>query len=133
MDTTFRTILLADDDSDDLEMLDEALLKLDSTLNVLKATSGKQAIMLLQDLRKEMKPDLIVLDYNMPDLTGAEVLALISTDGRYSLIPKIIWSTSDSNLYQQICKDKGATHYFKKPHNISGIDLLAKNILAITL
>ncbi len=129
MTKTTRTILLADDDMDDLELLEECFLQIDPSLKIFKILSGKKAVEALVKADEESFPDLIVLDYNMPDLTGAEVLDAIYNDERYRNIPRLIWSTSDSSMYEQICRDKGATHYFKKPHSVDEVQSLAKKIL----
>ncbi len=46
-------------------------------------------------------PCLIVLDYNMPGLNGADILKEIGANERYSTIPKIVWSTSDSDKFKK--------------------------------
>jgi CheY-like chemotaxis protein len=103
-------------------------LQIDSSLKIHKILSGKKAVKVLLNANDNL-PDLIILDYNMPDLSGAEVLDAISKDERYQNIPKLIWSTSDSSLYERICKDKGATHYFIKPHSMYEVQLLAREML----
>lgn len=126
-----QAILLADDDPDDRELLQEAFLQSDDSLKMLVASSGKETVELLQACEEGDLPCLIILDYNMPDLNAAEVLDKICGKGRYDAIPKIVWSTSDAALYQQVCKEKGATHYFQKPHSFLEIVELAKTMLQL--
>jgi len=125
------TILIADDDQDDVEMLHDAFLTIEPLLHITIAKSGKDALRFLQNDNRADPLHLIVLDYNMPDLTGAEVLDMISNNMRYKDTPKVIWSTSNSEYYQKRCKDKGATVFFQKPMSVSGLNEMAKEMIAL--
>ena len=75
-------------------------------------------------------PQLIILDYNIPEINGAEILEQLKNDSRFSTVPKIVWSTSDSHLYRQNCILFGAKEYMVKPSSIEGIRELAKKMLS---
>ena len=66
-------------------------------------------------------PCLILLDYNMPELNGEEILKKINMNDRFINIPKIVWSTSNSNDYRERCIDAGAVEYFVKPSTIQSL------------
>lgn len=74
-------------------------------------------------------PCLIVLDYNIPEINGAEILEKLQQYHRYATIPKVVWSTSDSHLYRQNSLACGARAYLVKPSSISGIAEIAKEML----
>jgi CheY-like chemotaxis protein len=74
-------------------------------------------------------PRLIVLDYNMPELNGAEILKELKRNPRYNGIPKIIWSTSGSELYKKQCLDSGAQEYFIKPSSMKELEVIARHLL----
>jgi hypothetical protein len=71
MDDTF--IFLAEDDIDDQELLVEAFAQLDKTISVKALNNGKKALSFLENLLPEQNPCLIVLDYNLSELSGAEI------------------------------------------------------------
>lgn len=128
---TPKKILLADDDMDDLELLEEAFLLLNPSLLLCKVSSGREGLDYLNNCEDNMLPCLIVLDYNMPDFTGAEILETILKEDRYKKIPSVIWSTSNTNLYKEISIQRGAKQYYQKPQNFKGIITLAQEMLRI--
>lgn len=123
------TILLADDDFEDLELIENAITNLDPRADLHKFTNGKALIEYLFSQQDDELPCLIILDYNMPQLTGSEVLSLICKDKRYESIPKVILSTSNTPFHITQCKRNGATEYFVKPANMNDLDKLAKTML----
>lgn len=126
-----RLILLVDDDPDDIELLDEAFASCAPAPEIHTAHSGKQALDILMNWPGARLPDLIILDYNMPDMTGAEVLGVLKHNRRFSDTVKVVWSTSDATHYEQNCKENGATHFFKKPDRIEAIQSLAATLLTL--
>lgn len=126
-----RLILLVDDDPDDIDLLDEAFSSLNPSPDLITALSGRQALDLLLNRPDDQLPDLIILDYNMPDMTGAEVLGRIRNVDRLNHTLKVVWSTSNASLYENICRENGATHFFRKPDNLEEINSLAMKLLAL--
>jgi CheY-like chemotaxis protein len=122
---------LADDDPDDRELMAGAFQEVDSNIELLMASSGKEALELLLRPENRLRISLIMLDFNMPDLSGAEVFEKIRDIPEYARIPKVIWSTSDSPLYQKISRESSATHYFEKPLVYQEILPFAKKIFAL--
>lgn len=131
MDTNRRHILLADDDGDDLSLFSEVFLELDATADILAVNTGHKALRALLDQDTDRAFDLIILDYNMPDMTGAAVLKAISPDQRFAQVPKIVWSTSNASLYEALCLHNGANYFFQKPDNIDSVIDLCRRMLAL--
>ena len=124
------SILLADDDAEDLELMEAALCSVEPEIKVHKVSNGKEVVDYLSSLQNKNLPSLIILDYNMHELTGSEVLSIINKDNRYISIPKIILSTSNNPVYKQYSLIDGATEYFVKPDNIDDLNKLAKKMLS---
>jgi CheY-like chemotaxis protein len=122
-------IFLAEDDIDDQELLIEALTRIDETVEVYVVNNGKKAISYLEDLPESKHPCLIVLDYNLPELNGADILTRINAIERLNPVTKVIWSTSNSPVYEKICTDLGAKAYFVKPTDFYGIEKIARKML----
>jgi two-component system, chemotaxis family, chemotaxis protein CheY len=126
-----KNIFLAEDDIDDQEFLTEALQSLDDTINVHVENSGEKAISYLEGLPDGEAPCLIILDYNLPLVSGHQILENISASERYKDVTKVVWSTSNSSHYEQICLRSGASAYFVKPSDVAGIKQLAKKMLEL--
>jgi CheY-like chemotaxis protein len=124
-----KLILLADDDQEDLELLEEAIQSCEPLTRMHSVLNGRLAIDYLENSGDGDLPCLIVLDYNMPEMNGANVLERISNIPRYKNIPKLVWSTSNNSAYIKECMEKGATAYFVKPANHKQLQQLAKDML----
>lgn len=90
MNKARKIILYADDDVDDQELFKEAFHRIDAAIDIRIASGGEECLTLLSSLTDQELPSLIVLDYNMPDLTGLEVVERLCSDKRYQYIPKVI-------------------------------------------
>jgi CheY-like chemotaxis protein len=122
-------IFLAEDDIDDQELLAEAFSQLDKSIAVRAVNNGKKALSFLEQLPPDESPCLIILDYNLPELSGAEILQRLNQTDQFKDVTKIVWSTSNSPVYEKICLDLGAKAYLVKPNDISGITRLAQLML----
>lgn len=127
--TTAPFIFLADDDIDDQELFAEAVFIHDPSIQIQSVSNGKKAIDFLESLQDPFLPCLIVLDYNLPEADGAQILQFLSQQERYTAIPKVVWSTANSHIYREACIEFGAKAYFTKPTDILGITKLAKEML----
>jgi CheY-like chemotaxis protein len=129
MPNSLIDILLADDDEEDLELIESAITDIEPAADLHKVTNGKAVLDYLDNQPDNKLPCLIVLDYNMPELNGSEVLALIYKEERYENIPRVVLSTSGAPMHIQDCISKGASEYFIKPNNMSDFGKLAKKLL----
>jgi CheY-like chemotaxis protein len=123
------TILIADDDTEDLELIEDAIMRHDPSSKLHKLNNGKSVIDYLAKQPDNDLPCLIMLDYNMPELTGLQVLSILKTQSRYQHIPKIILSTSSTPIHIHECINNGASEYFVKPNNLKDLDALMLKIL----
>ena len=124
------TILLAEDDLDDQELFADALTEIDPSIHLLTFSSGKKILKHLQNLENDQIPEMIVLDYNIPEINGAEILKKLEEDHRYDPMVKVVWSTSNSPTYQNSCLQLGAKAYFVKPSNIVALNEMVKQIIS---
>lgn len=124
------TILIADDDLEDLDLIETAIAKIRPAADLQKVTSGKAVIDFLGSRSDFQLPCLMVLDYNMPDLTGPELLAVLAGHKRYDNIPKVVFSTSGAAAHIQKCMASGAIEYMVKPTNMRDLLEIAKKMLS---
>jgi len=82
------TILLVDDELEMLELFTEVLEQMDH--HVLGARDGREAL----SIARELNPDLVVTDWNMPRMTGLELCHELHADDRLSNIPIILHSSA---------------------------------------
>lgn len=125
-----KFILLGEDDSDDQEMLTEVFSSIDNSFILFFINNGNELLSALEKLSPNQLPCLLVLDYNMPGLNGAEILRELSSNRRYKNIPKVVWSTSGSDLYKKTCLQLGAVDYIIKPSSHNDLEKIARYMLS---
>ncbi|MGN6606053.1 MAG: response regulator [Jatrophihabitans sp.] len=119
------TILLVEDDPGDVVIAEEALRagRLASELTV--ARDGVDA---LARLGTDPAPDLILLDLNLPRLSGHEVLAEVKRDPRLRRIPVVVLSTSAVPEDVQRTYDLGGSAHVVKPVDFDEFARLVRRI-----
>ena len=128
-----KFILLGEDDSDDQEMLKDVFASVDTSIILFFVNNGGEILSALEKLKDDQMPCLIVLDYNMPGLSGADILRELSSNRRYKDIPKVVWSTSGSEKFRNLCLELGALDYVIKPNNIKDLEQTARYMLSLCL
>lgn len=123
-----KFILLGEDDIDDEELLKEIFTAVDPSYSLVFVNNGRNVISTLRSM--ENLPCLIILDYNMPTLNGAEILMELQADERYKAVPKVIWSTSNSDTYKNHCLEMGAQDYIIKPTSMQALQEIARYMLS---
>ena len=109
-----KFFLLADDDNDDAEMFNEALSSIDPQMEFHHVEDGYELFQFLKDTPR-MKPDIIFLDLNMPEMSGWQCLAKLKNDPDFKDVPVIMYSTSSSARDKEIAIDLGAVGFLTKP------------------
>jgi len=126
--TKARTVLIADDDPDDIEMFVEALQELDNHIYCLSAGNGHEALQLLNVVNAP-KPDIIFLDLNMPKLNGKQCLIKLKQQDRFADIPVIIFTTSKLDDDNEEMRRLGAVDFITKPSKYGDLVHLLSNLL----
>lgn len=125
-----KLILIGEDDPDDKEFLKEIFSSIDNSLSFLFAANGSHVLNYLATCEDKDLPCLILLDYNMPELNGAEILKELKLNKRCDAIPRIIWSTSQSNTYKDLCMGLGADEYVVKPSSMNALIETCRHMLS---
>ena len=111
-------ILLVEDNEGDIVLTMDAFeeSKINTTISVVR--NGQEAVDFLYKrdrFEQENKPDLILLDINIPILNGHEVLRVIKQDAELKKIPVIMLTTSSSTLDINLSYENYANSYVTKP------------------
>jgi two-component system response regulator len=113
---TEGTILLVDDSPDDVALTLRAFRTNNITNKVDVASDGEEALTyLLRESERRPKPVLILLDINLPKVSGLEVLRRIRTDERTRYLPVVVLSTSSEDRDIVESYNLGANSYVRKP------------------
>ena len=115
-------ILLIDDNPADVDLMRETLAQSARRLHVSAVTDGKEALSFLREHGKDGDaplPDLVILDLNLPRMSGREVLAEIKTDSELRSIPILIFTTSEATSDVTHSYELGANCYLRKPGNLA--------------
>lgn len=107
-----KVILLVEDSADDVELLVRAFARNGSIHRMVTVRDGVEA---LEYLSSKPAPHLVLLDLNLPRLTGLEVLAWIRSSPAMRLLPVVLFTTSVELEDVKNGYRLGANSYVKKP------------------
>jgi two-component system, chemotaxis family, response regulator Rcp1 len=125
-------VLLVEDNAGDVRLTIEAFHEVNRAVVLHVATDGVEAMDFLQHRGTAYaavpRPDLILLDLNLPRMDGREVLARIKSDSDLRSIPTIILTTSESRADVQIGYRLSANCYLNKPVQFEVFESLVRSI-----
>lgn len=128
-------IFLAEDNPADVYLIEQALREHGVAFDLEVAEDGKQALAFLRgeaNVSDSSRPGLILLDLNLPQHDGAEILRCIRQNLRLSNVPVVVFTSSDSPKDRLLAMQSGATRYFRKPsslHEFMAIGATLKELL----
>ena len=131
MDTKPVEILLVEDNEGDVGLVEEVFedAKIRNTLHV--AEDGEEAMLFLnkeKPFNKAPTPDIILLDLNLPQKDGREVLEEIKTDDKLKRIPVVVLTTSKAEEDIVRSYDLHANSYITKPVDFDQFIRVIKSI-----
>ena len=131
VETRNKTILLVEDNRGDIRLIQEALKKTAAQCEVVIARDGMEAMQYLRqdgEFAGAVRPDLILLDLNLPKKDGREVLAEIKADPSLKHIPIIVLTTSrnEEDIFKSY--DLHVNCYISKSRNLSELFKIVRGI-----
>ena len=105
-------VLFIEDDMIETMKMQRAVSKLQSKHKIIEAKNGEEA---LDILKGGNLPDIILLDLNMPRMSGTEFLSILKADDKLKYLPTIILTTSENRVDLLKCFEIGIAGYIIKP------------------
>ena len=120
-------ILLVEDDNLDIIDVKRTLDKMHILNNMVVAKNGEDALRIINDKERspDTKPDIALIDINMPKMNGLEFLSVIRKMDEWKDLKCFIITTSDEKVDRMAAKDLGISGYIVKPlklNNPSSMD-----------
>lgn len=126
-----QQVLLVEDSPGDIRLTQEAFRAANAAIDLHVATDGLEAMDFLTHrgaYADVPRPDLILLDLNLPKMDGAEVLARIKKDDNLRTIPTVVLATSASEEDVEKSLQLQANCYLTKPAKLEALENLIKSI-----
>ncbi len=122
-------IMLVEDNPGDIFLLEESFNFKCGNFNFEIAKDGEIALKILSKLYAENRlPNVIILDLNIPKISGIEFLKIKSGIKELKNIPVVLFTTSTYQKEINGCLELGAVKYFNKPMNFEDYDKLVSFI-----
>lgn len=124
-------ILLIEDSPGDVRLTQEALRDINPAIRLHVASDGVEAIAFLKQVGSHAlapRPDLILLDLNLPKMDGREVLGHIKKSSTLKMIPTVILTTSDAQADIARSYELQANCYLTKPVHADSFETLVKSL-----
>jgi two-component system, chemotaxis family, response regulator Rcp1 len=125
------TVLLVEDNSTDVLVIREVLERCGLKFVLQVAPTGQDALPYLEG-RVGERPTLVLLDLNVPKITGIELLEIIRSNHSCERIPVIIITSSHAESDRAAAQRLGANAYFRKPADLDAYQELAELVKGVT-
>ena len=124
------SIVLAEDDEDDILFFKEALMDLPLEINLKCLHDGQELMGYLHGLEEDQIPDLLFLDINMPCKNGIDCVSEIRQDETYNAVPIIMFTESGNQNKMLETRKCGANRYLKKPGTFKALVSILSDLLS---
>jgi two-component system, chemotaxis family, response regulator Rcp1 len=115
-------ILLVEDNPGDVRLFKEALSETNIPYHLQSVDDGEKALDVIFNCDgRAICPDVVILDINLPKLSGHEVLRAIKQNARTRTLPVIILSSSLARSDVQEAYESNANCYLQKPNNLEDL------------
>jgi chemotaxis family two-component system response regulator Rcp1 len=124
-------VLLVEDSPGDVRLTQEAFHAANIAVHLNVVTDGVEAMAFLRHegaFADAPRPDLTLLDLNMPRMDGRQTLALIKNDATLKTIPVVILTTSDAEGDIAKSYELHANCYLRKPVQLNAFESLVRSI-----
>ena len=125
-------VLVVEDNPNDVSIIKRAMRKSDVKCELYFARDGEEALDFLYRQKEEFedapRPDLILLDLNLPKINGLEVLAKIKGDESLRRLPVIVLTISEREEDMVKAYDSGAASYMTKPVDSKDFERLIQTV-----
>ncbi|NNL77033.1 MAG: EAL domain-containing protein, partial [Desulfobacterales bacterium] len=118
-------IMIVDDEPINIDVV-QAFLEVEKYTNFVTVEDSRQAMQQLEVTR----PDLLLLDLMMPDVSGFDILSAVRTHPKFKYLPVIILTASTDTQNKLKALELGATDFLAKPLDQSELGLRVRNTLA---
>ena len=123
-----KTIYLADDDDDDRMLIRTAVEQVIRPVRIVELDSGDELIKLIGTQGVSNDPAVIIMDMNMPRLSGLETLGVLKLNDSSRHIPVVMLSTTSNRTLVRDAYERGVNAFLEKPVHEADFVKLAKAV-----
>jgi CheY-like chemotaxis protein len=132
MKTSKNLIIIVDDDADDRMLCQEYFGRANDDYELVLLSSGEELFSYLDTIPRATDfPHLILLDYNMPKMTGGEILLQLRRQPRYASLKVALYSSGMSSQLQNCVMGLQVAHCFNKPVSVEEFTRMSDTIRSI--
>jgi DNA-binding NtrC family response regulator len=123
-----KTIVLIDDDRDDLDLLKETIIALQPSAHCISFIYATEAMRVVcEDL--VVVPDYFFIDINMPGMTGDKCISILRARNEFKNSVITVLSTSIPKDVSEVLKNLGADYTYQKPSNLHSYKTIIETVL----
>ncbi len=133
MNKTPMQIVLVEDNDGDVFLVRRALNRNAAPYELRLASNGEDALQIVAESGEGKRPDIFILDLNLPRFSGGEVLTRIRANPAFDTTPVMVLTSSDSSRDRVRAMELGADRYFCKPTDLTAFMGLGRIIQEIVI